>query len=258
MEVKHLKLRCAGCERTDVKMNKEHVFPKWLIERTGTHRTGIRWGSEKKVPGLSATLPLCVECNTVFGKALEGPVARIFEDLEQQRGISDNEAELLIRWLWKMEGIFWAVFNPNGKYSPSRTLRGTISRPLDDIRGRLVLAISLIEKIDQSHGDKPLGLDSEVSVIDGIFVSGVFSETALMVLLSDFAHMVPRNFSMYSMAVKIDAVRDGKLFHPKIGFADDNKAVLVTMTASRKLKAAHEAFARKLQREHAAQEDMTS
>jgi hypothetical protein len=225
-------------------MTKEHVFPKWLIIRTNTHKTGIRWGMKKKVPALSATLPLCKECNKAFGDKLEKPVSKIFDDLEARKGISDNEAELLIRWLWKIDGLFWIALHPTDDYSPVYTLRERVLRPLDAIRDQLALAISLIENIDPSHRDKPLGLDSGVRELDGIFVAGVFSEVAMMVLLKDFAYMVPQHFSLYELASTKDASDDAKLFHPKVGFKDDNEAVFFTKLSSEELAKAHEILAR--------------
>jgi len=129
MGFKHLKYKCAGCERVDTEMNMEHVFPKWLILRTNTHKTKIRWIGENKINALSATLPLCIECNRDFGNELEIPVSKIFSDLEQNKGISDNEAELLIRWLWKLDGMFWIALNPKGDYSPVYTLRQKVLQP---------------------------------------------------------------------------------------------------------------------------------
>ena len=106
------------------------------------------------------------------------------------------------------------------------------------------MALSLLQKIDSHHRDKPLGLDSDVSDADKIFVSGVFSQTAVMVLLEDFVHLVPVNFSIYKLAKNKDDASDAKLFYPKTGFSDDNSAVVITLMASQKLAAAHEAFAR--------------
>jgi hypothetical protein len=228
-------------------MNKEHVYPEWLIRRTGTHETGIRWG-KNWVPALAATVPLCVECNKAFGRELEVPVSKIFDDLESNRGISDNEAELLIRWLWKTVGLFWIAQHPMDDYSEAYTLRELVLRPIDYVRGHLMLGVSLIEKIDASHGDKPMGLDSGIQELDAIFVSGVFSEIAVMVLLEDFVQMVPDNFSIYRLAAKRDASAYAKFFYPKVGFQNDNEAVCVTLFSSINLAKAHDNLARELQR----------
>lgn len=242
----HLKQRCAGCEREGVKMNKEHVFPQWLIRRTGTDKTGIRWGKIKKLPALSVTLPLCIECNKTLGNELEGPVSRIFEDLEQRKGISDNEAELLVRWLWKVDGLLWIARHPEGSYTFTYTLRERVLRAIDSIRGRLILAISLIKDIDPVYGDQPLGLDSGEQV-NAIFVSGVFSKVAMMVVLDSFSKMIPKNFSQYQLCKTRNAISDGKFFHPKVGFKDDTEAVGVTKLASTKIAQAHDELARKMQ-----------
>ena len=180
----HLKQHCAGCERAEVQMTKEHLFPKWLIKRTGTDKTKIRWGNSK-IPALAATLPLCNECNQLFGKHLEAPVSSIFDDLESRKGISESEAELLVRWMWKITGMGWIASNPGQKYTRNYTLRERILRPIDELRGALVLAVALIENIDSRYGDKPMGVDSRTEV-DAIYAAGVFSNVAIMVLLEPF------------------------------------------------------------------------
>jgi hypothetical protein len=70
------KNQCICCHRTNVKINKEHIFPKWLIRRTNTNNTSIRW-LNKRIPALSATLPICTDCNRDFGEKLEKPVSKI-------------------------------------------------------------------------------------------------------------------------------------------------------------------------------------
>src|SRR6266498_2812771 len=134
---------------------------------------------------MTATFPLCVACNSDFGQGLEVPVARIFEDLEQGKGISDLEGELLVRWLWKLEGLGWIFEFSGGRYNDKYTLRQRVLHPIDDIRGQLTLAIALVEKIDPDFGDAPMGLDSRC-LHSAIFVSGVFSKVAVMVVLAPF------------------------------------------------------------------------
>src|SRR5690349_7587387 len=113
----HLRERCAGCNRQRVPMNKEHIFAEWLIRRTGTYQTGIRWRDKKDLPALSVTLPLCVRCNTDFGRELESPTSRLFNDIERGLGLSDDEAELLVRWMWKIAGFGWIASFPGGRYT---------------------------------------------------------------------------------------------------------------------------------------------
>jgi hypothetical protein len=240
-----LKRKCVACERSGVRINKEHIFPRWLILKTNTNNTGIRWGPNRKLPALRATLPLCCECNSDFGKELEKPVSIIFDDIESNRGISDQDAELLIRWLWKIEGLAWCANNPNYKYTSTRTLRERILYPIDSIRENLVLAVSLIESLYPESDDWPMGIDSNTS-LDAVFVSGVFYKIALMVLLDQFISMVPTNFSIYHLSSRMDSTTHAKLFFPKAGFVDDIEAVGVTYFASKQIAEAHDNFWREL------------
>ncbi|MEH2523999.1 MULTISPECIES: hypothetical protein [unclassified Bradyrhizobium] len=99
-----LRLRCSGCDRVGLRMTKEHFFPKWLIEHAEVHHEGITWLDEQTIDPDKATIPLCQECNEGFGNALEGRVAEIFRELDREAAISEDDAELLVRWLWKFEG----------------------------------------------------------------------------------------------------------------------------------------------------------
>src|ERR1700674_4134487 len=186
----HLRKRCAGCNRTGDSMNKEHIFPEWLIRRTGTHQTGIRWGDKKEVSASKATLPLCVGCNSDFGRELESPTARLFDDIEQGRGMSDYDAELLVRWMWKIAGLAWIASFPGGRYTIKYTLRERVLHPIDAIRSHLILGIALIAEQHPESKDLPMGLDS-ATLLDGVFVSGVFSKIAMMVVLEAFDNMIP-------------------------------------------------------------------
>jgi hypothetical protein len=105
--MKHLKLVCIGCERSKadldslgIAFNKEHLTPKWLVKRCGTDKTSVRWLG-KNVAGLNVTIPLCKECNDMFAREIESPVIHIFDQLESGAGITDYQAELLTRWMWK-------------------------------------------------------------------------------------------------------------------------------------------------------------
>jgi len=220
-------------------MTKEHLFPQWLIERSGTATTGIRWLDRKWVPAKAATIPLCARCNRDFGNELESPVSRIFSDLESGQGLSDAEAELLVRWLWKFEGLAWTYYHPHGIYTKKYTLRQRVLKPIDQIRGSLVLAIGMIDNIDPSFGDAPMGIDS-FNLHNAIFVAGVFLRVALMVLLDDFASIVPPEFSQYHFAAKPDGSTNAKLFYPKVGFRNDTEAVMKTCLVAKTLSKLHD------------------
>ena len=227
-------------------MNKEHLFPRWLILRTATQQTGIRWGERRGVAPLAATLPLCEECNTAFGRDLEAPTSRLFEDIEQDQGLSDEEAELLVRWMWKIKGLDWIAAHPDGHYSLKYTLRERVLLPIDEIRGRLVLAVALVAGQHPDSTDLPMGVDA-VTKHDAIFVSGVFSRIAMMVVLDQFEAMIPEQFGRYRLAQKRSPLHAGKFFHPPCSFHDDVEAVGVTYLASASLSNAHDRFALQFQ-----------
>jgi len=228
-------------------MTKEHIFPLWLIERSGTAMTGIRWLCRKWISAKAATIPLCAKCNKDFGEILEVPASRIFKDLESDRGLSDAEAEILIRWLWKFEGLAWIFNNPDGIYTKKYTLAERILHPIDNIRGSLVIAIGMIEKIDPSFSDAPIGIDS-YNTHNAIFVAGVFLKAAIMVLLRDFAQMVPSEFSQYNLLEKPSEMANAKLFYPKVGFHNDIEAVAKTLIVAKTLSQLHDDVFIKLKR----------
>jgi hypothetical protein len=230
---------CVACGARAPAMNKEHFWPQWLIRRTGTHKTGVRFDEAKFINPRKMTIPLCIKCNTDFGRELEDPTRRIFDDLEVGAGLSDAEAELLIRWLWKFEGLAWCIANPQGEYTEKYTLRDRVLLPIDEIRGQLTLAVSLASAINPEYGDAPMGLDS-FNRENAIFVSGVFSRVALMVLLRKFETQVPENFSIYRLAPRTALGRDAKLFFPQTGFETCADAVRVTRTSSLYLSYLHD------------------
>jgi hypothetical protein len=247
VSLQHLKARCAACERTDMPMNKEHVFPQWLIQRTRTNETGIRWGTKRNVPALAATFPLCEECNKELGKDLEAPTACLFEEIEAGSGLSDNDAELLVRWMWKIKGLAWIAEHPEGNYNPKYTLRERVLLPIDKVRGDLILAGALTANTDPEFEDLPMGVDA-VTEHDAIFVSGIFSRIAMMVLHANFENLVPLQFARYRLASKRDDLHAGKLFYPPASFRNGVEAVGVTRLSSIPLSRAHDRFAVELMR----------
>ena len=172
-------------------------------------------------------------------------MSRILDDIEAGRGLSDNEAETVVRWLWKLDGLLWHISNPTRDYSPLYTLRERVLKPLDGIRGELILAIALCERIDPKYRDAPMGIDSGEG--DGIFVSGVFSRTAMMVVLRAFVDLIPAGFSKHRLgASRGEPTADAKLFYPGTTFPTDTELVGVTWQSSHCLTAAHEEWAHKL------------
>ncbi len=236
---------CIACDSAKYPITKEHLWPQWLIRRTNTNNTSVAWFGRKRIPATSATIPLCKRCNSEFGSRLESPVKKVFEDIEDGKGLSDHEAELLIRWLWKFEGLVWRARFPDGRYTRRYNLRQRVLLPIDGIRPSLIIALSRIRDIDQSHGDLPMGIDS-ACLYSALFVSGVFSRIAMMVLLNMFVDEVPANFTLHKLFEKDDIASKPKLIYPKIGFRDDNEAVYITKKASTRLWALHDKYSRDL------------
>ena len=233
---------CVACGRSDRKITKEHFWPHWLIDRASPR--SVRWRT-KRIDARSATVALCEDCNSSFGRELESPVAKIFSDLESAVGLSDFEAELLVRWLWKFEGLSWLQLHSRRTYSPAFTLRDRVLNQLGSIRPHLCLAVSLLDHIDPTYGDAPVGIDSRHHT-GAIFVSGVFCRIALMSLLADAAPLVPSQFSVYPFRdISHAEDRHRKLFFPKVGFIDDTEAVGVTRSVSIALANFHEEIAQK-------------
>ncbi len=221
-------------------MNKEHFFPVWLIEKTSTVRDGITWMSGRRISALSATLPLCTRCNSDFGRELEGPMARVFDDLEAGRGISDEEAELIVRWMWKFEGLGWIFHYPQHIYSERYTLRERVLNPIDELRGNLTVAIALAEQRDPAFEEGALGIDS-FNVHNAVFVSGVFSRIAVLVSLSMFDDAIPAVFSKYHLAPHREhSTATAKLFFPAIGFPTCMTAIVLMKAISPVLSRLHD------------------
>ena len=175
-------------------MTKEHFWPKWMIKHTNMEKTKIGWWNGTDVYPLAATIPLCGPCNHSLGSKLEAPMQQIFLDLEDGKGISDNEAEIFIRWCWKMEGFSWRLFAPEGEYSEVYTVTERALQNIDNIRPGLVLAIAFVKDYCEGREYKPMGL-CNVNEVNAIVVSGVISSVAFMVLTDDQVGNLPINFS---------------------------------------------------------------
>jgi hypothetical protein len=158
-------------------------------------------------------------------------------------GLSDYEAELLVRWMWKIKGLGWIATHPDGDYSPKYTLRERVLLPIDGIRGDLILARSLTRNPDpREYEDLPRGVDATTEH-DAIFVSGVFSRIAMMVLHAAFEDLVPGQFARYHLASTRDDLHAGKLFYPPSSFKNGVEAVGITRFASIALSHAHDRMA---------------
>jgi hypothetical protein len=192
-------------------------------------------------------LPLCEECNRDFGAQLEGPMSRLLDEIERGDGLSDDDAELAIRWMWKLKGLGWHALHPRtlsskARYSQQYTLRERVLLPIDAIRPHLIIGVAVIANRDKDFADLPMGANA-VTEHDAIFMSGVFSMTAMMVVLDQFASMMPPEFARYQLAPQRRPEHSGKLLYPPTTFSTGVEAVGVTALASLALSRAHDEFA---------------
>jgi hypothetical protein len=237
-------------------MTQEHFFPNWLIEFAGVRHEGIRWLEGKRnVDPKSATIPLCDECNNAFGVTLEGPVSSIFRSLRAGNAISDEDAELLARWLWKFEGSQWGLHAhqmPGARYTERYTLRERVTshEAFAEIRPRLLLAVATCHANDPGFKDWPLGLDPPPGE-DAIHMSGVFGEIALITTLAEFAHAIPDVFGKYEFG-PLPADRNAPAFLPPCAFLTANGAIQTTVEVAQRLCELHGNLAQQKNRPPAA------
>lgn len=230
--VSKFKKSCIGCDKTTRKTTKEHFWPKWLIKLTNMTGHKIPWIGGKKVYPMTATIPLCKSCNQTLGSELEAPMQQIILDLENGDGISDNEAEIFIRWCWKMEGFSWRLRNPDSEYNKLYTIIERALQSIDEIRPSLVLAIAIVEEKYRNGKDfKPMGL-CNINERNAIVVSGVISNIAFIVLIDTQVGNLPVNYSYYPLSALRDGLSDAKLFHPKRGFKTFEDAKKLTREAA--------------------------
>lgn len=242
-----MKLRCMGCERSGQLMNQEHMFPRWLIDYAPARKEGITWRGKKGVSPLTATIPICKECNDTLGMVLEGPVAAIFRAIDGGESLSDKDLELLVRWMWKFEGFEWHLNyagDPHARYTEAFTLieRVATDAPFAQVRRDMAVAISRIKANDEGFEDWPLGLDMPPSE-NALSMSGVFGRVAIITFLSIFADAIPKQFGVYRFA-DARADRDEKVFLPPLGFDVAFDAINATIAASLELMMLHDEFGR--------------
>jgi len=188
-------------------------------------------------------ISICKACNSDFGEQLEAPVSAIFDALEHNSGLNDGEADLLIRWLWKFHGLSWKMNHPEAVYSTIGSLRERVLHPIRKLRSDIILAVGLVAMIDPSYGDAPMGIDSNCEY-SSLFVSGVFGRLALMLVLRNFADIIPPQFSRFALApTPVPPGADAKVLIPPTRFRTCSEAVTVTLRASIALEAAHDEWA---------------
>jgi hypothetical protein len=158
--------------------------------------------------------------------------------------LSDLEAELLVRWMWKFEGLQWALATAGGsshqRYSGRYTLIERVTQPaaFDEVRAELVLGIAMVNQNDPGFKDWPLGLDTPPGQ-NAISMSGVFGRIAMVTSLRQFIDAIDPAFGRFSFgAAPVD--RDARIFEVARTFITANAAIAVTRETGLRLMTAHE------------------
>lgn len=220
----NFKKLCVCCEETGKKMNKEHIYPLWLLKMTHTEQD-LFASPYGKIPAISLTVPLCEECNSRLGKELEAPVSLVFESIENGDGFNDYDAELLVRWIWKINGMFyWSICNDHWKYGFITLKEHVLSRIVPP-RSRISIAISLIEDAEENFGCSPVGIDS-FSFYSNIYAVGVFSKICIVVFRSEFTDYFDKNiWTVYTLSDAPMVLNPAKRIYPKYGFSKGSYAL---------------------------------
>lgn len=229
-----MKQFCICCKESGKSTNREHIFPQWILRKTNTFSNPIKGtAGEKKITGKNCVIPICEDCNSILGKKLENPVSLIFDNIESGKGFSDFEAELLIRWMWKITGMFYWIERAEDEddYGFGRIIDLCLNY-INMPRDRISLAVSLIEnEWDEASNQSPMGIDV-IPEGSNIFAAGVFSRVALIVYYTKFEKLVPDLFTKYKLSNIPLMMNPNKKIYPKVGFKHGNEAVDKTIEIS--------------------------
>lgn len=251
----HFKAKCICCEQAGKLMNKEHLYPQWLLRITNCEKTLLS-SPYGKVPGKQLTVPLCEDCNSKLGIDLEAPVSQIFSNLKMGLGFSDNDAELLVRWMWKFKGMFyWSICNDNWLYCNMK-LKERVLEKIRSPRSRISIGISLIE--DEFEKDKfgyaPIGMSS-FTFWSNVYSVGVFSNISIVVFYSIFRPLINEEiWTVYTLSEYPMLVNQKKKIFPITFFKNGTLAVKTTkllLGHKSRLEKLHEEMAFKMRQENA-------
>ena len=93
---------CGALPGTKV-FNDEHVIPDWLLRKFDSHSKKVKLPNSAPVLYGAFKIPCCQECNTLLGKRIEEPVAKIFNSSASYdtmlNHVKDEGFNLLFVWL---------------------------------------------------------------------------------------------------------------------------------------------------------------
>lgn len=90
-----------GVKRKKTRFNDEHVIPKWLLRELDIYEDTIVMPNGDSKPYSQWTLPCCITCNSILGKAIEDPVSKLLKAgySEVQDYVSKNGPSILFYWI---------------------------------------------------------------------------------------------------------------------------------------------------------------
>lgn len=227
--------KCIICDRCNPEcgFDKEHIYPQWILKKTNNYSnpTMVYYDGDikKKITGNNQTVSICKDCNRKLGKIIEEPVSLIFNNIENGNGFNDYEAELLIRWLWKINFLLISpLFNENIKYS-SEILKERLLNNIKIPRSRLSLAIAIIDDcFEDGCNFAPLGIDG-MSIYINTFVAGVFSKLSIAVFPSAFTDYINTNiWTVYTLSDSPFVLNNNNRIYPKKTLATGKEAIVIT------------------------------
>ncbi|CAI6035703.1 hypothetical protein PAECIP112173_00811 [Paenibacillus sp. JJ-100] len=222
-----VKQLCISCTERGKKTNKEHIFPQWLLKKTNTFSNPITGtAGNKKIPGKHCVIPICEECNSELGRILELPVSKIFERIENNQGFNDFEAELLVRWMWKITSMFyWIERSKDEDDYGFVSVKDRCLKRIENPRERISIAISLIEnEKDEKYEDTAMGIDV-LPKYSNVLAAGVFNKTAIIVYYSKYDHLISNNFTKYQLSSTPFLMNPEKRILPIMGFREPGEAI---------------------------------
>lgn len=233
---------CAGCGVSDRETKQTAIYPQWLLSKTKTFSKPVHGvTAHKTMAGRQCTAALCEECRTVFAKELDEPAVAILKQIENGTGFNDQEADILIRWLWKVTGLAAAL----GNGMPAENLRERCAKPLESPRSRMSIAAALTNgEFNDRNGKTAMGI-TVLPEQAAEFAAGLFSRTALIAYHSKYNQLVSDSYTKYELSSAPLLVNPAKRVLPKTSFGASGQAAAETaFIANGALLRAHENDAR--------------
>lgn len=100
---------CLVCCRIKTNLNKEHVFPNWLLKLTDSKDQKLKIQETHFAQFSKHKFDICVECNAKLGDQVENPISSYFKEGPIGiQALKDEKPELLYSWLvWIVLKAHW-------------------------------------------------------------------------------------------------------------------------------------------------------